>query len=106
MLENIFIVVITNFVKIIHVQLPDEGTEISVSEMYWQDFLFESLDIDDDKIRSVLVPSDYVFVLVVLNRKEITSRIWYVFEIKMGGPEFFYFFHLIFWCDFLKSLVD
>lgn len=68
MLENVFVVVISNFVKIIHVELTDKWWKISMAEMDWKDLFFEFLDVDNDKIGSFLVPSDDVLVDVVLNR--------------------------------------
>ena len=68
MLENVFVVVISNFVKIIHVELTDKWWKISMAEMDWKNLFFEFLDVDNDKIGSFLVPSDDVLVDVVLNR--------------------------------------
>ena len=67
-LEYAFVIVISDFVKIIHVQLTNKRRKISMTKMDWKHLLFESLDIDNDKISSFFVPGDNILVNVVLNR--------------------------------------
>lgn len=41
-----------------------------------QNLILEFLNVIDDEVGTFLIPSDDIFVDVVLNRKKITSRIW------------------------------
>lgn len=68
MLENVFVIVISDFVEVIHIELSYKWTEISVSKMYRENFLFKSLYVNDNKICSFFVPRDDVFVLIVLSQ--------------------------------------
>lgn len=48
--ENVLIVVISNFVKIIHIKLSNEGTEIPMTKVNWQYILLKSLHITDNEV--------------------------------------------------------
>jgi hypothetical protein len=58
MLENVLVLLVSNFVEIIHVELPDEGGEVSVSEVDRKNLLLEAIDIEDGEVGSLLVPDD------------------------------------------------
>ena len=58
MLKDVLILFIADFMEVIHVELPDEGREITVSEVDGKDFLFETININDSKVSSLRVPSD------------------------------------------------
>ena len=81
MLENVFVIVVSDLVEVIHVKLTNKWWEISVTKMYWEHLLLEFLDIDNDEIGSLLVPGDYILVNVVLNRNasylEDLISLWY-----------------------------
>lgn len=77
MFKNAFIAVISDFVEVIHVELPDKGAEISVSEMHRKNLLLEFFHIDNDEAVSLFTPADDFFILMVLRiRKCFTCRIW------------------------------
>ncbi len=65
MFENVFVVVISDLVEIIHVQLPNKRWEVSVAKMYRKHLFLKFLDIDDDEIGPLLVPGDDILVDVV-----------------------------------------
>lgn len=58
MLENVLVLLVSNFVEIIHVELPDEGGEVSVPEVDRKNLLLETIDIEDSEVGSLLVPDD------------------------------------------------
>lgn len=75
MLENVFIGLVSDFVKVIHIKLTHERGEVPMPEVYRQNFLFELLSVIDDEGDTVWVPTDDFFELLVLNRNDGTSRI-------------------------------
>ena len=58
MLENVLVLLVSDFVKVIHVELADEGGEVAVPEVDGEDFLLEAVDIEDGEVGSLLVPDD------------------------------------------------
>jgi hypothetical protein len=61
--------------KGIHVKLADEGAEITVFKISWQDFLGEAADVFYVEGVSCGCPADGVFYLSVLYQMEATSTI-------------------------------
>lgn len=96
MFENVFIIVISDFVEVIHVELSDKWTEISVSKMYGQNFLFKSLYVNDNKICSFFVPRDDVLVLIVLSRIKVYLEYLEGFWDEDGRARGFLFFEFDF----------
>ena len=94
MLENVLVLLISNLVEIIHVELSDEGGEITMPEVDGQDFFLKAINIKDGKVCSFFIPDDDHLVAVVLNRIEITYRISKVLEMKIEGPFIFSRRHL------------
>jgi len=45
MLKNVSVELVSNFVKVIHVELPNEGRKVFMAEVDRQDFLFEFVDV-------------------------------------------------------------
>jgi hypothetical protein len=60
MLENVFILLISDLVEIIHVQLSDKRREIAMSEVNRQDFLLKFLNVDYNKVSALLIPCDNI----------------------------------------------
>lgn len=58
MLKNVLVLLISDFVEIIHVELSDKGGEVTVPKVYRKDFLFEAINIKDGEVGSFLVPND------------------------------------------------
>lgn len=56
MLEDVLVLFVANLMEVIHVELPDEGTEVSVAEVDGKNVLFEAFDVEDGKVGSVFVP--------------------------------------------------
>ena len=58
MLKNVLILLIPNFVEVIHVELPDKGGEVAVPEVDGKDLRLEAVHIEDGEVGSFLVPGD------------------------------------------------
>lgn len=58
MLKNVLILLISNFVEVIHVELSDEGGEVAVPEVDRKDLRLEAVHIEDSEVGSFLVPGD------------------------------------------------
>jgi hypothetical protein len=76
MLEDGPVQLVSDFVKVVHVELSDEGTEVPVPEIDGKNFLLESFNIKDNKAGSLLTPRDNSLVSIGLNKTVVTSRIW------------------------------
>lgn len=85
MLEYIAIGLVSDLVKIIHIELPYKGREITVPKVNRQNLLLEFLDIFDNKWNFVFIPVNDAFVLFILNGNFITSRISNVLAMKIEG---------------------
>jgi hypothetical protein len=48
----------TNFVKVVHVELPDKGWEFFVFEIFREDLVFEEVLVLDDEAAAVISPFD------------------------------------------------
>ena len=70
MFENIFVLLISDLVEIVHVQLANKGRKIAVSKVNGEDFLLKFLNIDDNEVGSFLIPCDNVLVLIVLRKNK------------------------------------
>ena len=56
MLKNVFILLVSDFVEIIHVELSDKRREISMSKVDRKYFLFKTINVQDGEVGSLLVP--------------------------------------------------
>ena len=65
-LEDEHVVVLFDFVEVVHVELPHEGAEVGVPEVLGEDFLGEGEGVDDDEPDVILVPAYDAFVVGVL----------------------------------------
>ena len=74
--ENVFIVIVSDFVKVIHVELSDKWWEISMSKVDRQNLFLKFLDIDNDEICALVVPRYHILIDIILNRNRYTSSIW------------------------------
>jgi hypothetical protein len=79
MMEIALSVVLTNFMKIIHVQLgknrkylSDKGRVIAVFEILRKDLFGESIFINDDEADAIGSPSDHMLVLIFLGKVNST----------------------------------
>lgn len=70
MFKNVFIIIVSDFVEVIHVQLSHKGRKISMPEMNRQNFLLELLNINDNEIGSFLVPRYDILIDIILNRNK------------------------------------
>jgi hypothetical protein len=75
MLKNVFILLISNFMKIVHIELSYERGKISMPEVNWENHLLKMFNISNNKVCSFIIPRYDIFELAILNRKMITSRI-------------------------------
>ena len=73
--EGVFVVFLSCFVEVVHVELSDEGSVVAVPEVDGQDVFRELFDFFDDEAFSAFGPADGVAELVVLNISWGTSRI-------------------------------
>lgn len=61
--------------KAIHVQLPYEGFELTVSEIVRKDHLLQSLRVFDLDVQVIITPANDLPVAVLLQyRHQVTSR--------------------------------
>ncbi len=67
MFKDIFILLVAYFVEIVHVELPDKGWEISMSEVDWKNLLFKAFNVEDSEVCAFFVPKYDVSVGIVLN---------------------------------------
>lgn len=58
MLKNVLVLLISDFVEIIHVELSDKGGEVTVPKVDRKDFLFKAINIKYGEVGSFLVPND------------------------------------------------
>lgn len=65
-LEYVDVAVVSDFVKVIHIQLSDKRCEIFVSEVDRQNLFLKLFDIVNDEVASFLVPRDDALVLRIL----------------------------------------
>lgn len=63
------------FVEVIHVELSDEGGEISVSKVDGEDLLLEFFDVQNGEADALVIPAHNVRVLTALSQSKSTSRI-------------------------------
>ena len=75
MLKDAFILFISNFVEIVHVELSNKGGEISMPEVDRQNFLFKTVKIQDSKVGSFFIPYNNIWVAFVLHDVKVTSSI-------------------------------
>lgn len=66
MLENVFVLLVSNLVEIIHVELANKRREISMSKVDRKDLLLETINIKDSEVGSLLIPDDDIRVEIVL----------------------------------------
>lgn len=73
----------SQLVKVVHVQLPDEGGEFAVLEVFREDRRFELLFVFYDEAVPVVRPADYLTDFFVLSNTHRTSRIRKVLLMKV-----------------------
>lgn len=74
-LENIFVLLVAYFVKVIHVELSHEGGEVTMAKVDGENLLLKLVDVDDDEVGAFLVPGHHILIIVVLNRNRRTYKI-------------------------------
>jgi hypothetical protein len=75
MLENVSVLLVTNFVEVIHIELAHKRRKIAVAKVGRQDLLFEALNVQNSEMGAVFTPGNNPRVLSALNHKELTSKI-------------------------------
>lgn len=75
MLEDVLVLLVADFMEVIHVELPNKGREVAVPEVSRQYLLLEPLNIKDGEVGTLLIPGYNARVLISLNKKGVTSRI-------------------------------
>ncbi len=68
MLENVFILLIANFVEVIHVELANKGREITMPKVNRKNLLLKPVHIQDGEVGALFIPRDDAGVLIALNR--------------------------------------
>ena len=91
MLENVFILLIANFVEVIHVELADEGGEAVVPEVFGEDDFFYLLLVEDANAPLLCVPVDHLRVLFGLIAMRVTLRMLYSLPMKEAGLSSWFF---------------
>lgn len=64
-----------HLIELVHVQLPDEGRQMTVPEEVRQHLVFQLLRVLDQDL-TVAVPAEVLTVLSLLNWEGGTSRMW------------------------------
>ena len=70
MAENILAGVFATFVEAVHVELPDEGVDVTVPEVFGKDMVLEVVDLFDGELASVGHPVDDSLVVFVFKDLE------------------------------------
>ena len=65
MAEDVFAWVFATLMEAVHVELPNEGVDISVPEEFWEDVVLELIDLFDGELTPVAHPVDDGLVLLV-----------------------------------------
>ena len=53
-------------VEVVHVQLPDEGCEVVVLEVLWQNFFTKLADTVDNEAIAIIKPSDVGLIFLII----------------------------------------
>ena len=75
-LEHAKILLVPNFMKIVHVELPHKGREVAVSEVDGQYLGLELLNIYNSEACPMLIPCDYVVEMITLPCRQILEVAW------------------------------
>jgi hypothetical protein len=65
-LEYKVVILLFDFMEIIHIELPNKAGEVAMPKVLGQDFLGESHDVLDDKANSIFLPADHLIELRML----------------------------------------
>lgn len=66
MTEYIFTGIFSAFMESIHIELSNEGVDISVSEIFGEDVILEVIDLFDGKLTTIRHPMDDGLVIFVV----------------------------------------
>lgn len=81
---------VSDFVEVIHVELPDEGGKVAMPEVSREDAFFEGLEIANGKRSAICIPPDDARGVAVLEhiveavRKRQTPRIFHRYIYNVG----------------------
>jgi hypothetical protein len=64
-----------HLIELVHVQLPDEGGQMTVSEEVRQHLILQLLGVLDEDL-TIAVPAEVLTVLSLLRGEGGTSRMW------------------------------
>ncbi len=92
----------TDFVKVIHIELSNEGGEVFVSKVDGEDILLKLFDVLDVEAESVVAPGDEIRVFLFLHGNWNTSKISYVLDMNDGTHDFS--LALLWLCSYLPSI--
>lgn len=73
--KNVSFFLRLDFVKAIHVQLSDKGSEIAVLEMFGENIGGKSVDVFHDKALAIFSPRYDIMIIGILNSRRVTSTI-------------------------------
>jgi hypothetical protein len=66
MFEGAFVIVVFDFVKTIHIELPDKTVNFVMSEIFGQHYFLKFVDIADDELAAIGGPINNFLVIGVL----------------------------------------
>lgn len=90
----------SNFLKAIQIQLTNETRNPSMTKMSGKNFLFKNFLISNFDHRPILAPTDCIGIGRVLNKQDLTSRIFFTF--LMNGVSIS--FNFLKWILFYNSI--
>lgn len=90
----------SNFLKAIQIQLANETRNPSMTKMSGKNFLFKNFLISNFDHRPILAPTDCIGIGRVLNKQDLTSRIFFTF--LMNGVSIS--FNFLKWILFYNSI--
>lgn len=65
MTEYVLAWILAGFVKSIHIELPDETVDVTMSKELWQYMVLKLIYLFDGKLSSIRHPVDYRLILLV-----------------------------------------
>ena len=82
MLKNVLVGIVSDFMEIVHIELPHKWWEIAMAEEEGEHLLLELVNFTDDESGAVWIPANDILVLLILNRNTQTSSISTINEPK------------------------
>jgi hypothetical protein len=96
---------IPNFIKAVHIELPDKGIIIRMLEILGQNLTSEPIEIQDNETTIIFSPLDNCLVLLILNKRAYTYKIMCSLHMKIGVLSLRYFVGLMQLSPIINSLI-